>query len=87
EVRVSGGDLEFVCVDDQGAAPVAEPPDEAYGARITLRLPESLKTRLETAATASGVSVNTWLVRALRRSLDARPSTRGSHRLTGYGRT
>lgn len=87
EVRVSGGDPELVYVDGDEAAAPAEATEEAYSARITLRLPESLKTRLEAAAAASGVSVNTWLVQTLRRSLDARPSTAGSHRLTGYGRS
>src|SRR3954451_12397990 len=63
EVRIAGGDPELVFVRDEGAA--AEPADEAFTARITLRLPESLKTRLEAAATREGVSVNTWLVHML----------------------
>ncbi len=33
---------------------------------ITLRLPESLKARAEEAAAASGTSLNTWLVQAVR---------------------
>lgn len=37
-------------------------------ARITLRLPEDLKLRIETAATRSGLSLNSWLVRELNRS-------------------
>jgi uncharacterized protein (DUF1778 family) len=31
--------------------------------RINLRLPARLKTRIEAAATAAGLSVNAWLVR------------------------
>ena len=87
EVRVAGGDSELVYVEDPKAEP--EPaPDEDYGARITLRLPESLKSRVESTAAANGVSVNTWLVRTLRRALEPRPSGSASrHRLTGYGRT
>jgi hypothetical protein len=86
EVRVAGGDLKLVHVDDAEPAP-AEAPGEVFSARITLRLPESLKTRLEAVAATNGVSVNTWLVQALARLLEPRPSTGGSHRLTGYGRS
>jgi HicB family len=87
EVRMAGSDPELVYVDDE--PPVAvESSDEGYTSRITLRLPESLKSRIESAATANGVSVNTWLVRALRRALESRTSTTsGRRRLTGYGRT
>jgi hypothetical protein len=86
EGRLAGGDLELVQVDDAGPAP-AEAADEVFSARITLRLPESLKSRLEAAATTNGVSVNTWLVQALDRVLKPRPSTSGTRRLTGYGRS
>jgi hypothetical protein len=86
EVRVAGTDPELVFVPD--AEPTAgEASDEAFGARITLRLPESLKSRLEAAAAAAGVSVNTWLVQALYRALEPRRSAGGSRRLTGYGRS
>lgn len=86
EVRVAGGDPELVYVDD--AAPSSrEPAEEALSARITLRLPESLKSRLEAAAATSSVSVNTWLVQALSRAVEPRPTTGGRHRLTGYGRS
>ena len=88
EVRIAGGDPELVLVkDDDGA--VAEPADEAFTARITLRLPESLKQRVESAAAREGASVNTWLVQALQRALEPRRSmSSGSrNRLTGYGRS
>jgi hypothetical protein len=86
EVRVAGADPQLVFVDDEaGARP--ETADEALTARITLRLPESLKSRLDAAAAASGMSVNTWLLQALTRLLEPRESAGGSrHRLTGYGR-
>jgi hypothetical protein len=86
EVRAAGGDPELVFVDD--AAPVpTEASGEAFNARITLRLPESLKSRLEAAAAAEGVSVNTWIVQALNRGLEPRRPAGGSrYRLTGYGR-
>ena len=88
EVRFAGGDPELVYVRDEEAAP-AEQADEAFTARITLRLPESLKNRLDGAASQSGVSVNTWLVQVLVRALEPRtPSSGGSRRrLTGYGRS
>ena len=87
EVRVAGGDPELVYVKETVPAQ-AEATDEASTARITLRLPESLKSRLEAAAAASGLSVNTWLVQALTRAVEPRPQS-GSHRrrLTGYGRS
>jgi hypothetical protein len=87
EVRVAGGDPELVYVNET-APMAAEATDEASTARITLRLPESLKSRLEAAAAASGQSVNTWLVQALSRAVEPR-STTGGHRrrLTGYGRS
>lgn len=84
EVRVSGGDPELVYVP---AAPAVEPPaDEAYDARITLRLSERLKSLLEDAAVAAGVSVNTWLVQTVARALEPRAGSTSQHRLTGYGR-
>jgi len=86
EVRVAGSDLDLVYVGDPESEP-AEAGDEAFSARITLRLPESLKSRLERAATTNGLSVNTWLVQCLTRALESRPSSGGSRRLTGYGRS
>jgi HicB family len=86
EVRFAGGDPELVYVPDEESA--AEPADEAFSARITLRLPESLKNRLEAAASIHGVSVNTWLVQVLIRTLEPRSPSGGSRRrLTGYGRS
>jgi|SRR5690349_4422005 HicB-like protein involved in pilus formation len=91
EVRFAGGDPELVYVRDEADAAL-ESADEALTARITLRLPESLKSRLDSAASNAGVSVNTWLVQALQRHLEARPSAGGTsaasrRRLTGYGRS
>jgi hypothetical protein len=85
ELRVAGRDLQLVLVREDGTAP--EPADEAFSARITLRLPESLKQRVESAAAREGASVNTWLVQALQRAVEPRRSSAGSrNRLTGYGR-
>jgi len=87
EVRIAGRDPEFVLVREDGSLP--EHVDEAFSARITLRLPESLKQRVESAAARDGASVNTWLVQALQRALEPRRSmSSGSrNRLTGYGRS
>src|SRR5581483_9222467 len=76
EVRIAGRDPELVLVHEDGSLP--EPVDEAFTARITLRLPESLKQRIETAASREGGSVNAWLVQALQRSVDStRPLSGG----------
>jgi len=87
EVRVSGGDPELVYIADEDAP--AEPADEAFTARITLRLPESLKNRLETLASAHGLSVNTLIVQVLARGAEPRTTSGGANRrrLTGYGRS
>ena len=44
--------------------------EEGATTRTTLRLPDHLKTRVETAAARDGVSVNTWLVRAVAAALE-----------------
>jgi hypothetical protein len=85
EVRLSGQDPELVYVSDEPEAPVGA-ADEAYTARITLRLPEALKTAVELAASREGVSVNTWIVRALSRTSTAAPAAQSGNRLTGYAR-
>jgi hypothetical protein len=94
EVRFAGGDPELVVVRDE-PEPAVEPADEAYTARVTLRLPDSLKARLEAGAAREGVSVNTWVVLALQRVTEARPvsgvrpigGAQSRRRLTGYGRS
>ena len=85
EVRLAGQDPELVYVSDEPEAP-AGPADEAYTARITLRLPEALKASVELAAGREGVSVNTWIVRALSRTSTAAPAAQSGNRLTGYAR-
>jgi len=85
EVRLSGQDPELVYVGEE-PEPAAAAEDEAYTARITLRLPEGLKGTLEKAAAAEGVSLNTWIVRALQRG-SAGPAIRTSNRLQGYARS
>ncbi|HUC58400.1 MAG TPA: toxin-antitoxin system HicB family antitoxin [Streptosporangiaceae bacterium] len=96
DVRLSAGEPEFVVTHhEQEQAPVAEPVtvSEEGTARVTLRLPEALKTKVEASATAAGVSVNTWLVQATARAVEeqgagARPRrvVSGS-RITGFARS
>jgi predicted HicB family RNase H-like nuclease len=61
--------------------------DEGHTARISLRLPEALKAALETAAAREGISVNSWIVRALSRSTTAAPAGQSGNRLTGYAKS
>jgi hypothetical protein len=77
DVRLKGREPQFV-VNPPPAASVGAPtsPDQDSGeeeydedgpvARITLRIPESLKQRAEEAAAKRGQSLNTWLVGAVR---------------------
>jgi hypothetical protein len=85
EVRIAGGDPELVLVrEEEVAAPDVD--DDARLARITLRLPEAMKQRIEEAASRDGVSVNTWIVQALIRHAHTARRSAGK-RLTGYGRS
>ena len=100
EVRLADGEPAFVVTtappegeyDEPAVAPAAE--GEPGTARLTLRLPESLKARVEAAAGRSGISVNTWLVHATGRSLETpargRPATGRwgpGQRITGFARS
>jgi hypothetical protein len=82
ELRLSGNDVGLAYAEaDRGSDVVA---DEAQAARVTLRLPEHLKARAESAAAGDGVSLNTWLVRSIARALDHGRTARPGQRLTGY---
>jgi uncharacterized protein (DUF1778 family) len=85
EVRLAGSDPTLAFVEE--AAEPAAPVGDDLSARITLRLPESLKSRLDAAASAEGVSVNTWLVQAISRSVESRPPRTPGRRLSGYARS
>jgi hypothetical protein len=87
EVRLAGRDPELVYVADPEPEPApAAAGDDAYAARITLRLPEILKAQVEQWAATEGVSVNTWLVRTISRGSAPSRRTPG-RRLSGYGTT
>jgi hypothetical protein len=86
DIRLRGRDLGFVVTpppttqafEDAGSrsreAPLSAPapPDADDGgtARISLRVPEHLKPRIDEAATRDGLSVNAWLVRAVSAALE-----------------
>jgi predicted DNA binding CopG/RHH family protein len=88
DVRVSGQDPQLVFVQEEAAEEFTAPMvGEDEQTRITLRLPESLKASIESAASNEGVSVNTWLVRALSRAVRGGGSfgpTRTGKRITGW---
>src|ERR1044071_5146884 len=69
EVRLAGQEPELVFVDAPGEAAVMA--GEELSARISLRLPESLKTAVERSAEREGISTNAWLVRAIARTSHA----------------
>ncbi len=63
-------------------------------ARINLRLPDQLKSRVEHSADREGLSINAWLVRAVAAAVDRgqprapseRRTARSGQRYTGWGR-
>jgi hypothetical protein len=97
DVRLRGGDLGFVVVPPPAPEHLPEPepvsappqppaaePEDATTARITLRVPEQLKSRIEDAAAREGFSVNTWLTRAVTRALEPGEATdRRRHKRSG----
>ncbi|MFE4197233.1 histidine kinase [Paenarthrobacter sp. NPDC056912] len=104
EVRLRGRDPEFVvsnppggdfeAVNERSATTVAaEDFDGASTSRTTLRLPDHLKQQVEEAAGQDGLSVNSWLVRAVAEALNGshsnKRSTRrepGEQNFTGWAR-
>ena len=76
DVRLNGRELDFVVHSPPpgGPAPAASPSppsteeaeEEGGTARITVRMPESVKARAEELAARSGHSLNTWLVNVVR---------------------
>jgi hypothetical protein len=100
ELRLAGGEPTFVVTtappeaEYQGPPAVGTDAEEPGTARLTLRVPDSLKARIEVAAARDGVSVNTWLVRAASRSLETAPRGRQAagrggpgQRITGFARS
>jgi hypothetical protein len=102
EVRLRGRDPEFIvsaaldeALDD--SALVAQYDDDGGTWRVTLRLPEGLRSAVEAAARRDGASLNSWLVRAAAiasqgashaatKSESGRPTRTSGHRVTGWVR-
>jgi predicted HicB family RNase H-like nuclease len=85
EVRLAGQEPELVFVDTTGEG--AGTAGEELSARISLRLPESLKSAVEQAAAREGVSTNAWLVRAIARATESRPVHVSGKRLSGFAQS
>jgi hypothetical protein len=102
EVRLRGRDPEFIVSDSVDEAPddgafVAQYDDDGGTWRVTLRLPEGLRSAVESAARRDGASLNAGLVRAAAaasqgaghgtaRSESGRSSRISGHRVTGWVR-
>jgi hypothetical protein len=102
ELRLRGRDPEFVVIPPAPSEPPASPPPpppafdaDDTTARISLRLPDGLKARIEEAAGSIGASVNSWLVNELQDAvvkIDQAASTserthgRPGKRMTGWVR-
>jgi hypothetical protein len=98
EVRLRGREADLVVnqtVDDTPAEAPATPGAEVLDGgdliRITLRMPEALKSHVEQLAAELNVSVNAWLVRAVMSAVNqpSRPQPQGGRgrpgkRLTGF---
>jgi hypothetical protein len=89
EVRLRGRDADFVV--NHAAPATDESPGPAVDGgeltRLTLRMPEALKTHVEQTAAAEGVSVNAWLVRAVTAAVQrpaGPPPSVGGKRITGF---
>ena len=94
EVRMVGSEPEFVVsIQTADAEPtLLMPESEQAGedaaatsdvedepvARISLRLPQSVKTRVDEIASAEGISTNAWLIRAVMDALSERSSAPAS---------
>ncbi len=79
EIVMSDGDP-ALRVSDDAADSSSAGPSEDFDARITLRLPPSLKSMIEDSAGIDGGSVNAWVVDALTKRAN-RPADR-SNRVT-----
>jgi hypothetical protein len=90
ELRLEAGQIRVAVspsrVEDEAPAPTLDADAHGEPSRITLRLPEALKSQAEQAAALEGVSLNTWLTRAVQGRLrgdDHRPGASGN-RVRGW---
>jgi hypothetical protein len=99
EIRVAGDDVDLAYVSDDAAGTAGSDiagdgdrdrdRDRDMSARITLRLSESLKTRVEEGAARQGISVNAFIVRTLEHGASGEHKRKNyaGNRLRGYGTT
>jgi hypothetical protein len=82
ETRINGDEFTLAFI---GEEPAPRDTNSDLDARISLRLPTSLKERIEASASREGISLNTWILRAL----DRNPSTPTfpQRQLRGRGRS
>ncbi len=107
ELRLRAGNPEFVVIpppsvtpaeDEAGlgttTAPELAEEDDGSTARVNVRMPGQLKTRVDQAAARENISVNSWLVRAATAALGRTETSggrggrapRGRQRYTGWAR-
>jgi HicB family len=104
ELRLRGREPDFVVSlpshasgevagDGTPTRPAAIPHggEEGGSSRLNLRLPETLKVKIEEAARREGLSLNAWLVRVAAAAAEGRqgqmsPTPSGSQRYTGWVR-
>ena len=91
EVRLRGREADLVVnttvTEHEAEAPRVPPAVEGDLTRLTLRMPEALKTHVEQTAAAEGISVNAWLVRAVTMAVQrpaGPPPSRPGKRITGF---
>jgi hypothetical protein len=91
ELRIVGQDPEFVVAvqtaeaeptlllpePESGDGDASESTDDEPVSRVTLRLPQSVKTRVDEMASSEGISTNAWLIRTV---MDALADRSGSRR-------
>ncbi|MDO4607269.1 MAG: CopG family transcriptional regulator [Bowdeniella nasicola] len=82
-VTVHDGEVSLRAEAHQAPTP---PPtnDDGESTRTTVRMPANLRAEIEQAAKDSGVSINTWIIDALRSALFRRPTIHTSNSLTGW---
>jgi hypothetical protein len=96
DLRLRGREPSFVVTPPPAEQPFEEPGppaadvpplegEEGATARISFRLSEHLKGRIEEAAAQAGLSVNAWLVRAASAALESGDRDRGSARRAPLG--
>ncbi|MFD2763271.1 hypothetical protein [Micromonospora eburnea] len=106
ELRLRGREASFVVtpppvepqfqagpVSSGAEAPTVPDAEDGPVSRISFRLPDQLKSRIEEAASREGLSVNAWLVRAATAAVHSVPpghpaarAPRGGQRYTGWVR-